>query len=303
MDKKIFTVYMHIAPNMKKYIGITCRKPEKRWDSGEGYKTQNFYRAISKYGWNSFQHIIIAEKLTKKEACKLEIDMIKYWNTANPKDGYNIYVGGELGAYGIPLTEETKEKLRQANLGRTMSEEHKKIISKTHSGKVVSEETREKLRIARLRYKVSNETRKKMSESAKGKIHTKETREKLRQANLGHSVSEKTREKLRLANLGHLTSEETRKKLSKANKGQKRSKEFGDKVAERNRGKKYSRETIIKMSKPILQYDLEMNFIQEWAGATTASKAIGCNNVGICMCCTGRSKTSGGFIWRHKSTN
>ena len=29
-----YTVYEHIAPNGKKYIGITRRKPEYRWNHG-----------------------------------------------------------------------------------------------------------------------------------------------------------------------------------------------------------------------------------------------------------------------------
>lgn len=33
-----WTVYMHKSPSGKIYIGITGRKPEKRWDNGNGYK-------------------------------------------------------------------------------------------------------------------------------------------------------------------------------------------------------------------------------------------------------------------------
>ena len=57
---------MHISPSNKKYIGITKQKVNKRWKNGNGYKTQQyFYRAIEKYGWDNFQHIIIAKGLTK----------------------------------------------------------------------------------------------------------------------------------------------------------------------------------------------------------------------------------------------
>ena len=33
-----WTVYMHKSPSRKVYIGITGRKPEKRWGNGNGYK-------------------------------------------------------------------------------------------------------------------------------------------------------------------------------------------------------------------------------------------------------------------------
>lgn len=36
-------LYMHISPNGKKYVGITCQKPEGRWRKGEGYKKMNIF--------------------------------------------------------------------------------------------------------------------------------------------------------------------------------------------------------------------------------------------------------------------
>ena len=35
-----YTVYKHICPNNKVYIGITVKKPEVRWNKGLGYKKQ-----------------------------------------------------------------------------------------------------------------------------------------------------------------------------------------------------------------------------------------------------------------------
>lgn len=58
--KKWF-VYMHVNKiNSKVYVGITSKKPEERWQKGQGYNSQKyFYRAIQKYGWDSFEHIIL----------------------------------------------------------------------------------------------------------------------------------------------------------------------------------------------------------------------------------------------------
>lgn len=50
---KSYTVYRHTSPSGKVYIGITCRKPEYRWNHGKGYKEIDqpvLYRAIKKYG-------------------------------------------------------------------------------------------------------------------------------------------------------------------------------------------------------------------------------------------------------------
>ena len=42
MEKK-WCVYVHIAPNGKKYVGITSQKPEKRWNHGEGYQRHPYF--------------------------------------------------------------------------------------------------------------------------------------------------------------------------------------------------------------------------------------------------------------------
>ena len=38
MENKNYTVYMHICPNGKRYIGITKLKPQERWGNGKSYK-------------------------------------------------------------------------------------------------------------------------------------------------------------------------------------------------------------------------------------------------------------------------
>ena len=55
-------------------------------------------------------------------------------------------------------------------------------------------------------------------------------------------------------------------------------------------------------SKPILQFDLQGNFIKEWASATDASKALSLNNshIGECAKNYKNIKQSGGYIWRYK---
>ena len=96
-EERKWTVYLHINKiNGKEYVGITSTKPEKRWGSnGFGYKGQPFYYAIQKYGWNNFEHKILKENLTEKEACDFEYNYIKENDLV--KKGYNADFGGKLG--------------------------------------------------------------------------------------------------------------------------------------------------------------------------------------------------------------
>ncbi len=92
-----YMVYRHIAPNGKSYIGITKQDAERRFQDGNGYKTQKvFWRAIVKYGWDNFQHEILAENLTEKEASEKEALYILEFNAFAP-NGYNIAEGGVTG--------------------------------------------------------------------------------------------------------------------------------------------------------------------------------------------------------------
>lgn len=106
-------VYIHTNNiNGKMYIGQTVHgnNPNKRWKYGDGYRTQKyFYRAIKKYGWNNFNHEVVASNLTKEEADNFEILLIKQLQTYDKQYGYNIVMGGP-GNLGYHISEETKQK-------------------------------------------------------------------------------------------------------------------------------------------------------------------------------------------------
>ena len=138
---KCWTVYIHISPSNKYYVGITSQKPKYRWNNGEGYKYNvYFYRAVQKYGWNNIQHEIIAEHLTHDEACDMEKTLIKKLQANDRMYGYNLTDGGQ-GISGMKRSPETIEKIRQANIGKTFSPEVIEKIRRGNLGKKLSEET------------------------------------------------------------------------------------------------------------------------------------------------------------------
>ena len=57
---------------------------------------------------------------------------------------------------------------------------------------------------------------------------------------------------------------------------------------------------IEKYSKPILQFDLEGNLVNEFPSIKEAERQTGFKNPNICNCLKGKRKTCGGFIWKYK---
>lgn len=127
----MYTVYQHLNKhNGKSYIGITSQKPEHRWRNGKGYKNMIFMNAINKYGWDSFDHLIIAENLTKDDAEKMEVMLISKLKTRDKNYGYNRAFGG--GSNAKP-TLATRKKIGSYHKGKTISNEHKRILSEYNS--------------------------------------------------------------------------------------------------------------------------------------------------------------------------
>ena len=54
-----------------------------------------------------------------------------------------------------------------------------------------------------------------------------------------------------------------------------------------------------RLSKSVLQYDLEGNFIKEWKSTAECGRN-GYNYGNVAACCLGKQKTHKGFIWKYK---
>lgn len=142
-----YIVYEHVFPNGKRYIGITCRSLKQRFKNGYGYAhNKHMISAIKKYGWDNVIHNVLDKDLSKSEAEKLEIELIKKYDLTNRNKGYNIELGGKAANR---ITEETRSILREKCSGK----------NNARYGVEVSEETRQKMRLAKLGTKQTNEHR------------------------------------------------------------------------------------------------------------------------------------------------
>ena len=113
-----YSVYVHTFPNGKRYVGITCQKPERRWKNGHAYQNQRYvWNAINKYGWHNIKHDVLYSGLSKFEACSIEQKLISDWKTTDRKYGYNLSIGGECGKSGVHLSEETRRKMSESHKG------------------------------------------------------------------------------------------------------------------------------------------------------------------------------------------
>lgn len=170
-----YYVYMHVNKiNGKRYIGITKQIPEKRWANGTHYSNnKHFHNAILKYGWDNFEHIILYSSLIKEEACKMEVELIKEYNTTNQEYGYNLDSGGSAPQHsqetkdkirkkitGIKRSDQTKEKIRKASIG-----------NKNCLGRKASEETREKIRKVKTGIKYKKRTEEQLAKARQSQRH------------------------------------------------------------------------------------------------------------------------------------
>lgn len=60
------------------------------------------------------------------------------------------------------------------------------------------------------------------------------------------------------------------------------------------------RKGVLLRIKPVLQFDKEGNFINEYESACEAARKLNFNNKNISACCKGNKKTYMGFVWKFK---
>lgn len=148
-------IYIHINKiNNKVYVGQTKHQENlnrRFYTDGSGYKpdkksnqNRKFWNAIQKYGWDNFEHKVLEKDIPTLElANEREKFWIRYYDSFH--NGYNMTLGGDgtkgmSGVlnpfYGRTHTLETRQKLREKNIGKPsafkghhFSEESKKKLS------------------------------------------------------------------------------------------------------------------------------------------------------------------------------
>ena len=137
-------VYKITSPKGRIYIGSTDNIKRRKYQYEKNYfKAQRkVYRSINKYGWELHKFEVIWEGdiqyMLKKEAELGQLFSVLH------KDNLNLMLP-KLNDIYSSISEETRLKMSNSAKGKIISESHKEIIRKTHTGKIVSEETRKNM--------------------------------------------------------------------------------------------------------------------------------------------------------------
>jgi len=176
--------------NNKSYIGQTQNSLKQRKNEHINHAKSNrysmiFHKAIRKYGNDNFKWEVLCECNDIDELNKMEKHHIKEHNTfIDNGNGYNMTTGGD----GYTVSEETRKKMSRTRTGKKASD--KAIQSKMgKNNHMYGKYGKNNPNFGR---KQSKETKSKISKSNKGrvggflnKLHSNETKQKMSEKKLG----------------------------------------------------------------------------------------------------------------------
>lgn len=166
-----YVVYFHKDDEGKVfYVGIG--RPKRAFWFYE--RSEFWHRYVAKHCAAGVPRVdIIHQNISWASACEHERFWIEAYGRRDLGTGclVNLTDGGD-GAVGCIPSEETRQKISQANKGKTHSEEARQKISQAKKGKPKSEEHRQKI----------SQAKKGEKNPRWGKTHSEETKAKMSQA-------------------------------------------------------------------------------------------------------------------------
>ena len=186
--------------NGKTYIGQSRNTRQRiythRYElTNNKHKNEVLQRAWNKYGKENFKFEII-EECHIDDLNTLERKWIVDYNSYKDNNGYNLDFGGNAHK---EMSQETRDKisLNHADIngennpfyGKHHSDETKQKISDANKGRKMSEEVKQKNRLRQIGSKRTEETKLKMSIANKGKLRSEETKRKISESKKGKKTS------------------------------------------------------------------------------------------------------------------
>ena len=171
--------------NNKKYVGQSINI-EERWYRHRNSLNKNMHynehlqSSWNTYGEDSFSFYVLQECIVD-ELDELEIYYIDLFNSDNNQNGYNLESGGRANKI---VSQETRQKQRDAKLGGTLTDEHKASIGRSlkgHAAHPKSEEGLQRLRDFNTGKAIPENVRAKISDAMTGKQKSEETKKKIKE--------------------------------------------------------------------------------------------------------------------------
>jgi len=289
--------------NNKCYIGQTIyKRVEKRWSAERNNPHGILKHAFNRHGMENFSFEVLHENVPNEKLNDIEILEIKQRNTIAP-NGYNLQTGGQGLLRGCNfqtkkrisatkknntiVSEETKQKIRETKKGTKLTQEHKDAISRGSKGKKLAPETIQK---------IAEFTRRKVDKfSLDGKfIDTfRSMRDAAKSINVDYTaISKCCNNKVKTAY----------KFIWKFHTGDTKNleiKPYIHPLIGQKRPIDIIQKTALKISKAVSKFSLDGSYIETYSSLKNAAESTGVTSSAICRCCSGKTMTSGGFIWKY----
>lgn len=179
---------------------------------------------INQHGIDSFDVCYVSER-SNGDAVEFESMFQRALNVAESDDWINQHNTGSKFRAPLKHTEESKKKMSKSKTGRKASPETKKKMSESAKNK--TPEMKRRISESLIGRPVSDETKAKMSKAKLGKRLSDETKAKISKTKLGKPRTEKQNEILKIIQ----SSEEYKTKMSKSKTGQLHSDETRAKIS------------------------------------------------------------------------
>ena len=146
-------VYIHKKADTKEifYVGIGNQlKYRRAYQITGNRRSKEWMKVVKKHG---VEVEIYADNLTREQAIEIEISLIEKYGRIDLGNG--VLVNMTKGGDGFPILSDEVKKRNPRNRGQKRAEHATKITIEKLTGRILSEETKEKMRLAKIGKKQS----------------------------------------------------------------------------------------------------------------------------------------------------
>ena len=296
MEEIKYTIYKLIDPISEeiRYVGLTFNDLKQRLKSHCSEKSSshksNWIKKLKSFGLKPIIETIEENISSYDEVCNREI----YWIDKLKNEGHPLTNMASGGNKNKKMSDETRmlmsESAKNRKIKTYLSESTKKTLSEKSKKRFEDDNERNKLRISNKRYEDSKTDEQKLNDILIQNCKSVYQYDiDMNLINVYPSINNASK----INNLSHGNIAKCCKHKVKMVGGYiwRLEGDITPIIFEKG-GDKF---------KPINQYDLDGDFIREYKNIKEASIDLGISTQGIRNVCSGKYKSSGGYIWKYKS--